>query len=106
MIGVTLLAATITVTLVSLAVLCVVAVRAVPVLQPDGGPFGLPEITDPASETMTGGPAGVTLAGDWHEVRLNNLTDVEEFLDGLEAGNVRHRELSVVGNDTFVIRWR
>lgn len=107
MIGFSLLAVTVAVSLVGLAILCVTATRPAVALQPaDGLPFGLADLTDPAADTMTAGPAETTLAGDWHEVELNHLGQVEDLLDSLEARNVRHREMAVVGNDKFVVRWR
>jgi hypothetical protein len=55
---------------------------------------------------MAGGRGEATMAGDWQEVELTSLTAVEDMLDALEARNVRHREMAVVGNDKFVVRWR
>jgi hypothetical protein len=106
MIGVSLLAATVTVTLVGLAIFCVVAMRPAVALQPDVGPLGLPGLTDPCSDTMTSGRVEETLSGDWHEVRLSRLKDVEDYLDALENQNVRHREMAILGNDSFLVRWR
>jgi len=106
MIGLSLLAVTVAVTLVGLAVLCVVATRPSVAMQPASGSFGLAGLTDPATDTMTGFAPDATLNGDWHEVELNRLSDVEDLLDALEVRNVRQREMAVVGNDKFVVRWR
>jgi len=47
-----------------------------------------------------------TLAGDWQMVELSNLTHVEDLLDNLEIHNIRHKEVEILGNDKFVVRWR
>jgi hypothetical protein len=106
MISFTLLAATTAVSLGVLTVLCVVAVRPVELQPGTVGPFEAPDLADPAADTMAGGRSEATLAGDWHEVTLNKLSDVENLLDSLEAQSVAHREMSIVGNDKFLVRWR
>ena len=41
----------------------------------------------------------------WHQVKLTDLTDVEELLDWLENAGYDERRLDLVG-ETFVVRWR
>jgi hypothetical protein len=83
MIGLSLLAVTVTVTLVGLAVLCVVATRPSVALQPAGPTFGRTGLNDPAADTMAGYDQQATLAGDWQEVEMTSLSDVEDMLDAL-----------------------
>lgn len=106
MISFTLLAATAVVTLALFTVLCVVAVRPAE-LQPVGAdPYATPPPADSATDTMAGPSSEATLVGDWNEIELTRLCDVEDLLDSLEARNVRQQELKVVGNEKFVVRWR
>ena len=66
-----------------------------------------PELSDPTVETVVGnsGPAEVA-RGDWHVAQVETLSDAEDFLDALEAQGVEHRELVILGNSTFAVRWR
>lgn len=106
MIVFTVFATTTAVTVAMLAMLCAVVVQD-PTLQPAMvNPFAGSTVTDPTAETLAVGAADPTLAGDWQQVELSSLSEVENLLDTLEAGRVRHREMSVVGNDKFVVRWR
>lgn len=69
-------------------------------------PFAGPTAADPTAETLASAAADPTLAGDWKRAELHSLSEVEELLDLLEARRVRQREMDVVNNDTFVVRWR
>jgi hypothetical protein len=106
MIGLTLFAATLAVSVCVFTVLCVVAVRPDELLPSTVDPYATPLPTDPATDTLPNEKCEVTLNGDWQKVELNRLCDVEDFLDALEARGVQHREMSIVGNDKFVVRWR
>jgi hypothetical protein len=103
MIGLTLFAATLAASLVAAAILCVVAIRPAELEGVAVLPFGTPDL---ANDTMVDGRSEATLAGDWQEIELNRLSDVQDFLDSLEACNVQHREMAVLDNDRFVVRWR
>ncbi|HSQ54460.1 MAG TPA: hypothetical protein VLM40_01845 [Gemmata sp.] len=63
-------------------------------------------LSDPSVETLVGtsGPPN-PLAGDWHVATVETLRDAEDFLDALEAQGVEQRELLILGNSTFAIRW-
>jgi hypothetical protein len=64
-------------------------------------------LSDPASETMTSHrSSSSTIASDWHLTSVNNLTAAEEMLDCLEGRGVVDRELIILGNASFAIRWR
>lgn len=63
---------------------------------------------DAAAETLPGGarrPAGAG-AGVWSLATMHDLTDAEDLLDYLEAHGVADRELVVLGNSAFAVRWR
>jgi hypothetical protein len=42
----------------------------------------------------------------WFTTTLYSIEDVRDFLDSLEAHSVETREVSVVNDTTFAIRWR
>jgi hypothetical protein len=101
-----LMAATLSVSLIGLAILCVVATRN-PAYAPASGTFFTPPLpADPHADTLAGHCSDSTLAGDWKAVECCSLADAEEMLDVLEARNVQFREFEVVSNDRFVVRYR
>jgi hypothetical protein len=101
-----LMAAMLSVTLIGMAILCVVATRN-PVLAPASGSFLTPAFpADPHADTLAGHYSDGTLAGDWQTVECSSLAAAEDMLDILEARNVRFREFEVAGNDRFVVRYR
>ena len=69
-----------------------------------GGQATVVGIGDPGSETLP--PAGGNLAAEWHLTTVNDLTAAEELLDCLENQGVAERELVVLGNTCFAVRWR
>jgi hypothetical protein len=60
-----------------------------------------------AAETLAGGrevpPLGRT---DWKLTTVTALCDAEELLDVLEMKGFTERELVVMGNSCFAVRWR
>jgi|SRR4051794_20916687 len=64
--------------------------------------------TDPASDTAAGsetqasGPA----PAEWRLMTVTTLRDAEQLLDWLEAHGHADRELIVLGNSNFAVRWR
>jgi len=69
-----------------------------------GEPVGL---SDPAADTLAGGTITPPPARtDWHLATLSALCDAEELLDCLEARGYAERELVVLGNSSFTVRWR
>jgi hypothetical protein len=85
---------------------CVVAAR--PDAQPaTAGENTVVGLADPAAETVIGdrvipGPVGV----EWQMSAVDDLTQAEDLLDCLEARGFEHRELVVLGNSSFAVRWR
>jgi hypothetical protein len=91
------------------AVLCGIAyvMAARPALRPAAvGPFA-PTPADPSADTLSG-QARETVFADhgWQSVTLNNLREVEDLLDSLEAHRVAEREVHALGNAAFCVRWR
>ncbi len=93
-----------------LSVAYAMAVRA-GVLEPETvNPFTSPATSDPAAETLhdaadvvqTTAPVGTP----WHTKTLSNLRQVEDLLDCLEASGVEDREVHILGESTFAVRWR
>jgi hypothetical protein len=51
--------------------------------------------------------AGPTPTPDgWESVTVSELSRAEELLDRAEAAGYEERELVVLGNSTFLVRWR
>lgn len=71
------------------------------------GETTLANATDPATETLASGrhltPATRT---DWQLTTVSALSDAEELLDMLECQGFAERELVVLGNSCFAVRWR
>ena len=63
---------------------------------------------DPANETLATGRHVATnpTQTDWHLTTVSKLSDAEELLDMLENQGFAERELVVLGNSTFAVRWR
>jgi len=62
---------------------------------------------DPASDTLSGHHhATPAPAGDWQLRTVAGLRDAEELLDCLEAQGYKERELVILGQASFAVRWR
>lgn len=89
---------------VSLTALYVMATQAAvrPALAGDNTVVGL---ADAASETLRGDtPARART--EWQLATVDNLTRAEDLLDSLEARGFADRELVVLGNSCFAVRYR
>ena len=65
-------------------------------------------LADPAADTLTGNnnnTAG-SLRTEWHMRTVSGLEEAQELLDRLEVQGFTERELIVLGNSAFVVRWR
>lgn len=62
-------------------------------------------LTDPAAETMSGGSVRRTDRA-WAMTTVASLTDAEGMLDWAEVHGFAERELVVLGNSSFAVRWR
>ncbi len=66
-------------------------------------------LADPGAETLTGhGLTGgsIRTGADWNLTAVAALCDAEDLLDILEKQGVAERELVVLGNSCFAVRWR
>jgi len=64
-------------------------------------------LNDAAAETLaTGGQAKSPAKTDWQLATVDDLTNAEDLLDCLEAQGFTERELVVLGNSCFAVRWR
>ena len=60
-----------------------------------------------SSETLASGRHQTpTTRTDWHLTTVSALHDAEDLLDTLENQGVAERELVVLGNSCFAVRWR
>jgi hypothetical protein len=60
-----------------------------------------------ASETLSSSnPYPAPVRSDWQLTTVAALHDAEELLDVLENQGFAERELVVLGNSTFAVRWR
>ncbi|MBN9519885.1 hypothetical protein J0H58_15395 [bacterium] len=60
---------------------------------------------DPAADTLADAPRTPARI-DWQLTTVDNLSAAEDLLDCLEAHGYAERELVVLGNSTFAVRWR
>jgi len=78
--------------------------RSVPVADGSAGPFGgrTPPVAGGGSRPPT--PRGDPNA--WQSVIVSDLPAAEELLDQMEVEGNQDLELHVLGNSTFLVRWR
>lgn len=62
-------------------------------------------LADPAAETLSGGSARRPQA-DWGMATMASMTEAEECLDWAEAHGFAERELLILGNSSFAVRYR
>ena len=88
---------------VSLTALYVMATQAAvrPALAGSDTVVGL---ADAAAETRSDVPTRI--ATDWQLATVDNLSRAEDLLDSLEARGFADRELVVLGNSCFAVRYR
>jgi len=60
------------------------------------------------AETLVGSGASKSrpVHTDWQLTTVDDLTNAEDLLDCLEAQGFAERELVVLGNSCFAVRWR
>lgn len=62
---------------------------------------------DPTSDTLASGDrVQVPTHTDWQLATVTDLSDAEDLLDTLENQGYAERELVVLGNACFAVRWR
>ncbi len=62
-------------------------------------------LADPAADTVAGGQRTPSRT-EWQLTTVSDLTAAEDLLDSLEAHGYAERELVVLGNSCFAVRWR
>ncbi len=71
------------------------------------GETTLSNCADPAAETLaTGRQLRSVNRTDWQLTTVGALSDAEDLLDALENQGFAERELVVLGNSCFAVRWR
>lgn len=65
-------------------------------------------LADAAAETLPGTAHDhqSRIRTEWHLATVTDLSDAEDLLDQLENYGYVERELIVLGNSTFTVRWR
>jgi len=64
-------------------------------------------LRDCATDTLPGGMMRPSSrASDWQMTSVDDLSAAEDLLDCLEANGVADKELVVMGNKCFAVRWR
>ena len=61
---------------------------------------------DPAETLASGRHVSPVTRTDWQLMTVSALSDAEDLLDVLENQGYAERELIVLGNSTFAVRWR
>lgn len=71
------------------------------------GETTLANSADPAAETLASDrPFVPAQRSDWQLTTVSALSEAEELLDVLECQGVTERELVILGNSCFAVRWR
>jgi len=76
--------------------------NAEPALATDNTAVGLAD----AETLVSHGGRMNRVASDWQLTSVDDLTHAEELLDCLENQGYAERELIVLGNSSFAVRWR
>ena len=85
-------------------VLHTLARRSAPAL--DGGASALAPPTDRQPSEGSRERAALADPTVWHSATVSDLSAAEELLDRAEEEGYKERELLVLGNSTFLVRWR
>ncbi|HEY2785987.1 MAG TPA: hypothetical protein VGJ05_13535 [Fimbriiglobus sp.] len=73
-------------------------------------PFGSVGLGCPSTDTLSSVGTETVLperhAGEWRVTTMNSLAAVESFMDYLENNQVTEREMHVLANNSFAVRWK
>lgn len=101
-----------TFTLLTIAAVAV-GITAVYVLVAKSEPVGalagettLSNSADPSDTLASGRHLPSSTRTDWQLTTVSALSDAEDLLDTLENQGIAERELVVMGNSCFAVRWR
>jgi hypothetical protein len=89
-----------------LAVTAAATAGVVMTLQKPGTVYPFAPVKPSAADTLAADAETVFADDGWSVVTLNRLSDVEDLLDSLEAHQVVEREVRVMGNSSFRVRWK
>jgi hypothetical protein len=89
--------------LVAVGTFAVVAIAATTRTAPDTAELAP---VHPATSIGTDTVLPVRSADGWQVKVLKSLSDVEAFLDQLEHCRITEREMLILANDSFAVRWR
>jgi hypothetical protein len=65
------------------------------------------DLVDPTTETLAGHNSNYScIQTDWNLTTVSALCDAEDMLDYLEVKGYSERELLILGNSCFAVRWR
>lgn len=95
--------------LMALTIVAVAVTRQDVLLPATVNPFA-PSVADPTADTVGGNEAMVQTVlapqHDWQVATLSNLSQVEDLLDSLENHGVTTREVVVLTDNCFAVRWK
>jgi hypothetical protein len=73
-------------------------------------PFTSPTTSDPTAETLAAASelvkTSAPIGRSWQSKTLTNLRQVEDLLDSLESHGIEEREVQILGESSFSVRWR
>lgn len=96
-----------TITVTAIALFAVYAVATKPqAVEALAGETTIADATAAAETLATGRHLVPATRTDWHLTTVSALSDAEELLDVLECQGYSERELVVLGNSCFAVRWR
>ncbi len=75
-----------------------------PILAGETTVIGLNDAATDTQQMHSGG--GVCVQNDWNLATVTELHEAEDMLDYLEAQGFEERELMILGNSCFAVRWK
>jgi hypothetical protein len=84
----------------------VAAVGVVTMSQKPGTVYPFAPVKPSAADTIASAVDTVFADEGWSIVTLSRLCEVEDLLDSLEAHGVCEREVRMMGNNNFRVRWK
>ena len=82
------------------------ATAGVVMTQKPGTVYPFAPVKPSAADTLAADADTVFADDGWSVVTLSRLSEVEDLLDSLEAHQVGEREVRVMGNSSFRVRWK
>ena len=82
------------------------ATAGVVMTQKPGTVYPFAPVKPSTADTLAADAETVFADDGWSVVTLSRLSEVEDLLDSLEAHQVGEREVRVMGNSSFRVRWK